>query len=242
MKRILKKILPRYIYIYLRNLKNKKIINFYPYHLLRYLNIIKIDYAISSKLTFGNKENKFFNRELTKSKFYLEFGSGNSTILANNKKIFFLSVESDKNFYDYMIKKISKKKFYFVNFGVTGFYSVPYFARLSKNNAINYSSTIFENFSRKKKIPDLVLVDGRYRVLVGLFAYKFYFKNKKKFKIIFDDFFKVNNNKINRMHYKILKKFFKIKKIGRFGVSSEIKNENYHLLEKNLITYAYDPR
>jgi hypothetical protein len=86
------------------------------------------------------------------------------------------------------------------------------------------------------------LVDGRYRVLVGLFAYKFYFKNKKKFKIIFDDFFKVNNNKINRMHYKILKKFFKIKKIGRFGVSSEIKNENYHLLEKNLITYAYDPR
>ena len=76
---------------------------------------------------------------------------------------------------------------------------------------------------------------------MGLFAYKFYYKNKKKFKIIFDDFYNVNNNKVNRFHYKILQKFFKIKKVGRFGVSSEIKHENYRLL-KNLRIYSYDPR
>ena len=54
MKKIIKKILPKNIYLYLRNFKNR-LKNFYPYHLLRYLNIIKINYSISSKLTFGNK-------------------------------------------------------------------------------------------------------------------------------------------------------------------------------------------
>lgn len=241
MKKIIKKILPKNIYLYLRNFKNR-LKNFYPYHLLRYLNIIKINYSISSKLTFGKNENKFFDKELSKSKLYLEFGAGNSTILADKKKKNFLSVESDKNFYVYMIKKINKKNIYFVNFGVVGFYSYPYFYKLSRSKALDYSSTVFKKFSQRKKIPDLVLVDGRYRVLVGLFAYKFYYENKKKFKIIFDDFYNVNNNKVNRFHYKILQKFFKIKKVGRFGVSSEIKHENYRLLKKNLRIYSYDPR
>ena len=69
---------------FLREIKNK-IINFYPYHFLRYHNIIKNEYNISSNLSFGKIESKYFKNQLLKSKFYLEFGSGNSTVLAKNK-------------------------------------------------------------------------------------------------------------------------------------------------------------
>ena len=85
MKNNIKKILPKYLWFFLRDIKNK-LVNFYPYHLLRYFNFIKIDYNISSNLSFGKYESKFFDNQLSKSKFYLEFGSGNSTILAYKKK------------------------------------------------------------------------------------------------------------------------------------------------------------
>ncbi len=69
----------------------------------------------------------------------------------------------------------------------------------------------------KKIIPDLILVDGRYRNLCGLYLYNF-FKNKNvQFKIIFDDY-------IDRKHHHILEKFFDIKKFERFGIATNLKN------------------
>ena len=203
MKSTLKKVFPKYLWNFLRKIKNK-FKNFYPYHLLRYLNVIKNEYDIGPNLSFGKIESEYFKKQLAKSKFYLEFGSGNSTLLAKNKNKNFISVESDKNFYYYMINKISKKNFYFVDFGVVGFYSYPYFINSSKKKALKYSSKIFLNL-KKKKIPDLVLIDGRYRVLVGLFSYKYFLHNKKNFTIIFDDYFESNNVKVNRKHYSVFK-------------------------------------
>ena len=65
-----------------------KVINFSIY-LLRYLTIINSKYNVSNKINFGSKSaNNFFKKNLKKCNFYLEYGSGNSTILANkfNKK------------------------------------------------------------------------------------------------------------------------------------------------------------
>ena len=240
MKSTIKKIFPKLLWNFLREIKNKSI-NFYPYHLFRYLNIIKIEYNISSNLSFGKIESKYFKNQLIKSKFYLEFGSGNSTVLAKNKKKNFVSVESDKNFYYYMINKISKKNFYFVDFGVVGFYSYPYFIKLSKKMALKYSSKIFLNL-KNKKIPDLVLIDGRYRVLVGLFTYKYFLNNKKNFTIIFDDYFESNKFKINRKHYSILNEFFYIKKKGRFGIANKLKKRSSLYLQNKIDNYLLDPR
>ena len=92
----------------------------------------------------------FLIKELSKSKLYLEFGAGNSTILADKKKKNFLSVESDKNFYVYMIKKINKKNIYFVNFGVVGFYSYPYFYKLSRVKRLIIPLQFLKNFHKEK--------------------------------------------------------------------------------------------
>lgn len=240
MKSIFKKIFPNFLWNFLRETKNK-IINFYPYHFLRYHNIIKNEYNISSNLSFGKIESKYFKNQLLKSKFYLEFGSGNSTVLAKNKNKKFMSIESDKNFYYYMINKIGKKNFYFVDFGVVGFYSYPYFIKSSKHMALKYSSKIFLNL-KNRKIPDLVLIDGRYRVLVGLFTYKYFSNNKKNFTIIFDDYFESNKFKINRKHYSILSKFFYIKKKGRFGIANKLKKRSSLYLQNKIDNYLMDPR
>ena len=70
MKKILKKILPDLVYTKLRTIKNKTK-NFYPYHFIRYYNLLNIDYKITNKLSFGTLENKFF-KKLNNSKYYLE--------------------------------------------------------------------------------------------------------------------------------------------------------------------------
>ena len=53
-------------------------------------------------------------------------------------------------------------------------------------------------------------MDGRYRVLTSLHFLKHYKKLKKKTCILLDDF-------VNRDCYKILRKFYKIKIIGRMA-------------------------
>ncbi len=241
MKKILKKILPDLVYTKLRTIKNKTK-NFYPYHFIRYYNLLNIDYKITNKLSFGTLENKFFQKKLNNSKYYLEYGSGNSTVLASQQNKKYLSIESDKNFYKYMVKKINTENFYFIDFGVVGFYSYPYFFSLNREKAIKYCSGVLNYLKNKKKFPDLILIDGRYRVLAGLYVFKFLLNCKSKFNVIIDDYYDIKKNKINRNHYSILDKFFYIKKVGRFGVATKIKKYNKNLLIKNLSLYSLDPR
>ena len=79
-----------------------KLINFFIY-LLRYFSILKTKYEVSGKINFGsNQANNFFKKHLKKCKFYLEYGSGNSTILANKLKKKYVSIEADKSFFNYL--------------------------------------------------------------------------------------------------------------------------------------------
>ena len=179
-------------------------------HFLRYYGFIKVNYNSSYNLNFRTvKANIFVEKLFKSSRIILEYGSGNSTLYANkiNKLIF--SVESDKGFYEYLKNKIIKKNYHFVDFGLVYFYSVPFFEKLRKKKlrrkSEEYSKKILKELESKKSFPDLILIDGRYRVLCALQIYKFIEKNKLfNTKIIFDDY-------KNRKQYHIVSKFFKIK-------------------------------
>lgn len=121
----IKKYFPITILIILKKVKTF-VLEFYPYHFLRYKDLINIDYKINEKLIFGNLENFFYKKKLLSSKFYLEYGSGFSTYLSKKYQKNFISVESDKNFYFYMLKKISKKNLIFIDFDVVKYYAYPY--------------------------------------------------------------------------------------------------------------------
>lgn len=204
--------------------------------ILRFYKIYSPKYNIKKKIQFGNtKENIYFLKLLKKSKLYFEYGSGNSTLVAKELKVNFYSVESDKNFYAHLKKKI-KKNYFLRDLGFVYYYSIPILFWIRKfflkTKAKKYASDVLEILRSKKLSPDLILIDGRYRVLCALYIYNFFKINKKNFRIIIDDY-------KERSEYKVLEKFFVIKKIGRFGVAQAIKKNN---TDKYIEKYSLDFR
>lgn len=92
-----------------------------------------------------------------------------------------------------------------------------------------------KKLDKKNLLPDLVLIDGRFRMLCVICLYIFIKKNYNKFKkkpiIIFDDFFK-------RDYYKEAHKFFYIKKYKKFAILGKIKknriNTKYYISKYSL--------
>ncbi len=209
-----------------------------PYHYLRFINYIKPNYTVSTKVDFGSKEaTNFYLNKLSNSKCYLEYGTGNSTLLAKKLDKEFYAVESDSNFFKFL-KLNFDKNYILVSLGVVFFFSTPVFASIRRfylnKRAIKYASFIIEKMKRDRKKPDLVLIDGRYRVLCCLFIYKFLLNNQNKnISIIIDDF-------QNRRYYQILYNLFNINIIGRIA---HLKFKKTELNVDRLIKkYQFDPR
>ncbi len=207
-------------------------------YLLRYFSIIVPRYELSHKINFGSKRsNEFFKKNLKNCNFYLEYGSGNSTLLALKYKKKFISIEADRSFYNYLKteKKISGIKY--INIGPTKYFSFPILPfYLIEKRITEYCFFFKKTFFEKKLVPDLILIDGRFRVCVCLNIIKFLIKNKikKNILIIVDDY-------QFRKSYKILNKFLEIKNVGRFGVIKyneykkiSLKKINNYLLRSKL--------
>lgn len=207
----------------------KKILNLFKYLFYYFFNIKK-KYSFSTQIQFGLNYNLYFRKKLEKSDFYLEFGSGSSTLLAKKLKKKFFSIETDKNFYLFMKSKLGhrfSKCIVYHDMGPTKYMGYPLLpSYLIKKKIFSYAEKI-KNFKKIYKVmPDLILIDGRYRVFVTLMLIKYLNKEKKNIEIIIDDFY--------RKDYQILKKFIKINKFKRFGII--ILNQksiiNTKLLEK----------
>ena len=207
--KFIKKLVPKFIYPF----------GSFIFQILRYYNFIYLDYKLNPLLDFGNKKsNRYFKKEIQKSKFLLEYGSGNTTLYLKKKRIKFISIEGDRNFYNYLIKKKLKKYVLFFDLGFVNYGSSPYLIKYKKNKIMNYAQNILKGFN-KKNFPDLFLVDGRFRVLCVIYIYK-YIKALKitKFKIILDDYI------TRKKQYNFVKKIFYCKTVGRFLVLYKIKN------------------
>ena len=209
------------------------------YFIFKYLGLIKTNFKISNDVDFGcDSTNDFFTKSLKKSNLYLEFRSGSSTLLADRLFKQFISIESDKNFYNFIINKISTKdRLFLVDFGLISDYSMPLFYSIRKyffkKIANQYSGMVFKQLEQKNKVPDLVLIDGRFRVLCALKLFC-YLKNKTEFPtIIFDDY-------RDREYYKIIENFFTIKILGRFAILEKMKNND--AIDEYIEKYSCDPR
>ena len=198
-----------------------KIINLSIY-LLRYFSIINSKYKVSNQINFGSTlSNNYFKKKLKKCYYYLEFGSGNSTILANQLKKKFRSIESDKSFYRFMRSKKIKDILY-SDLGPTKYYSIPILPSfLLKSKIQKYADQIKNFFLVFNKLPDLILIDGRFRVFVALKIINFCLTRKELVNttIIVDDF-------KFRKDYHVLKEILKVNLVGRLGVIKLNKKTN----------------
>ncbi len=199
-------------------------------NLIIYLGIYKINYEFSTKIDFGSKKaNNFFKKKIKTSKLFFEYGSGNSTLYVHKKKNNYISVEGKKDIYN-NLKNNKKLNVHFYDLGISRRFSVPYFINKKKKKIINYVKAI-ENIN---VIPDLILIDGRFRVLCFFFIMQ-YLKIKKlrKTTVLFDDF--------NRKEYSIAKQYFKFNMVDRLGVttlSKQTKKFNFKKIEDE---YLHDP-
>lgn len=215
-----------------------KIFNLTVY-ILRYLSILKPRYLVNGKINFGSKKsNSYFKNCLKLSKFYMEYGAGDSTFLAKKYKKKFISLEADKSFYSYLKKSIHQIKY--VNIGPTKYYSIPILPIFFIKNKINQYSNYIANISDTFKIvPDFILIDGRFRVLTILRIILFLKKEKniKNIIIIIDDY-------LDRHHYKIIEDIIKVNLIGRFGVIKYNAKTKINLKKLNVAIkkFIYDFR
>ena len=164
---------------------------------------------INNNVNFGSKKsNNFFKKKLKNSKHYFEYGAGSSTLYADMNEKKFTSIELDKSFFFMIKERLKKKNIFFINLGPVGEFSYPLFK--NKKKILSYVNSINPYFN-KKIYPDFILIDGRFRVACCLNLLLIMNKKKIKSTILIDDYKK-------RDHYKILKFFFYIKRVGRMAI------------------------
>ena len=187
------------------------------------------------KILLTIKEKIFFSLILTKSKKYLEFGVGGSTILAyttpNIKKI--ISIDSDinwikeiKNFKN--IKNDENKKiiFEYINIGEVSKFGFP---KTINEKIFNYSNQVFKKY---KNDYDLVFIDGRFRVACTL---QVILNCKKDIKILIHDF---NDRPYYHILYKYLDVIYSINNLVLFSIKEGI---NLSEVKKIYEIYKSDP-
>lgn len=228
----IKKFLPTFVYLIFKKI----------YHILRFFNFIRVNYTTSDKISFGSSEaGDFLKAKISSSKIFLEFGSGNTTIFAKKNNINCFSIESDRNFYHYLKRKVNKNLFLY-SLGLVEFYSYPLFRNIFlkkfyKKRALLYSSKIFDKLQSEKIFPDFILVDGRYRVLCMLTIFRFLKQNDLFNTCVVLDDFKF------RDYYNVITQFFDVELIGRLGVCF-VKKKFFidEDLNKKIEYYSHDPR
>ena len=214
-----------------------KIFNLLLY-ILRYFSVIKTAYTINNKIDFGSKKsNLYFKKCLKSSKFYLEYGAGASTFFAKKNKKKFISLEADKSFYSFLKRNIKQIKY--LDIGPTKYFSIPLLPVCIIKKKINYYSNYMTNiYNSLGVIPDLILIDGRFRILTTLKIIRFLKKKKaQNITIIIDDY-------LVREHYKNIENIITVQLVGRFGIIKYnpriiINNKKLDLLINN---FLYDFR
>ena len=210
-------------------------------YILRYLLSFKVNYKINKNINFGSKRaNKFFYKNLKKCKNYLEYGSGSSSLLAHKNKKKFLSIETDKSFFNLIKNKIKKSAIY-IDMGPTKYDAIPILSPLVLKNKIRIYAEAINLFHKTfRNFPDLILIDGRFRVYVTLHIIDYLYNScelKGTTTIIIDDF-------KTRSDYKILDSIIKIEKIERFAViklsDKNIKKISIKRIKKLKKKYIFD--
>ena len=209
-----------------------------PYNILIYYNFIKKKNTINNNINFGSSvSNEFFENKLLNCKLYLEYGSGSSTLLADRKNINYYSVESDKSFYKTLRKSLKNKNYFLKDFGIVASNSRPVLFTYTKfyyrKKAKEYAGDILHHLNEKNLIPDLILIDGRYRILCALNLYKFLKEKNSSSTIIIDDY-------ATRPYLHIVEKFFDGQIIGRQGVFDKLKE--FKNIDELIKIYSYDFR
>lgn len=161
---------------------------------------------------------------ISNCRFYLEYGSGGSTVLAAALNKPLISVETDRVFLKRLRRKIGTitgaQRFVHADIGLTGPWGIPFPGgkpsprRLVKWKAYPKAPWRFV----KNDYPDLVLIDGRFRVAATLTSCV-HLSASSDAQILVDDY-------LDNPCYHIIEKYAKLDRtLGRMAVFRPVINE-----------------
>lgn len=166
---------------------------------------------------FDRQGTQRFEELLQQSRLYMEYGSGGSTVLAAHLGKSFVSVESDLIFSRTVTARIGAAKnsgdIVAVNIGVTGAWGAPLFTKPNGDRLQLWKQYITAPWSRLPAgvTPDLVLIDGRFRIACTLFSLM-QLHGRKDATILFDDYG-------DRRNYHVVEEFARLEEMaGRMAV------------------------
>lgn len=153
----------------------------------------------------------YFLDRLTKASFYLEYGSGGSTVVAASLKKPFVSVDSDRVYLESVRKKtaqydLSNGHLLHANIGITTAWGFPLLKTETPGRLVRWKNYAELPWTYNIR-PDLILIDGRFRVHCALYS----ISRLDDFEIMFDDY-------AGRPHYREVEKFAELEMRGRLAI------------------------
>ena len=176
-------------------------------------------YAVPDMPRFEEDGAGYFEKVVRQSSFYLEYGSGGSTVLAARLKKRFISVDSDKYFLRAVQRRIGTlspgQLLIHSNVGLNGPWGIPIFKRKTETRLLRWGkypeAPWRAIFSNDLGLPDLIMIDGRFRVACALTCFK-YLKESSRAIMLVDDY-------ANRPHLQVIEDFAALEDIvGRMAV------------------------
>ena len=176
-------------------------------------------FEVPTEPHFDEYSTQYFRDQLRKARNYLEYGSGGSTILANQMVTNLVSVDSDASFLADVRRKLSETdrramaKLIHVNIGLTVDWGMPVFTKPTPRRVRRweeYAKAPWRYFRTIGQQPDLILVDGRFRVACVLESL-LCLSPLSETKILLDDY-------IDRPEYSVIEQFADVEMVGRMAV------------------------
>lgn len=176
-------------------------------------------FDVASEPHFDSESNRVFPCLLEQAKVYLEWGMGGSTCLAAKLAKPGISVESDRYYAKAVARKIGNQRSPLcllpVNIGPTREWGRPVFTKPTLRRIKRWKQYVLAPFRRFEELglfPDLVLIDGRFRVACALQTVKEAAKRKARATILVDDY-------ESRADYKVIENFVPLSRMqGRMAV------------------------
>ena len=189
---------------------------------------------------FDIEGDRYFAARMPAARIYLEYGSGGSTIVAAKSRVRFQTVDSDPFFLHAVENKIAAEfgsangDFIYCNIGMTELWGIPIFKRLSASRRKRWKRYPLAPWLNDPLfLPDLVLIDGRFRVACALTAIK-YLSNKVSFEILVDDY-------RDRPEYREIEKYAELSSMqGRMAVFKPKPAVNLDNIDQAIETYSLD--
>jgi hypothetical protein len=188
---------------------------------------------------------KWLEARLTESRAYLEYGTGGSTYLAAKHNVKFTTVDSDSFFLACVMKKLksdglfdkSRQSFRYANIGLTKAWGEPLIVGTPSKSRLD-AFRRYSDFPQSKDAdfaPDLILIDGRFRVACALKVLR-ELKNNANWVMAVDDY-------IGRPEYRVIDDFAKLKTlIGRMAIFTCPDKLDLDSLAETIAVYEIDPR